>query len=85
MLDTLTEIINELKDQGLTTNEAINVIEEAIKEIEDVNLEKVLDEECDRYNKFTESNPAEHIRYDKNGNRFILEHNELKIKKKKID
>lgn len=80
MLDTLTELVNELKEQGMTTNDACNLIEEAIKEIEDENLEKVLDEECDRYNKFTESNPAEHISYNKSNENYVLtiDNNETK-------
>lgn len=55
------------------TEEDINqVIIETIVEIDDENLEKELDEKCERYMKFTESNPAEHIKYDKTNKNYIL-------------
>ncbi len=68
----------------LTTNEACNLIEEAIREIEDENLEKELDEECDRYNKFTESNPAEHIRYNKDKGNYMLKLDDNEIASKHL-
>lgn len=85
MLETLTELVNELKEQGITTNEAYNLIEEAIREIEEENLEKELDRECERYNKFTESNPAEHIRYDKTNEKYLLNYDDIKKSKRKVD
>jgi very-short-patch-repair endonuclease len=59
----------------------VNEIIETIKEIEEEGLEKILDNECERYNKFTESNPAEYIRYDKTNKKYILEYEGKKTKK----
>lgn len=98
MLETLTELVNQLKEQGISTNEACNLIEEAIREIEDDtygaamrargccyadNLEKELDGECERYNKFTELKPAQNISYHNGRQNYVLEYeNEEKASKK---
>lgn len=87
MLETLIVLVKELKEQGMTatlsTNEAYNLIEEVIKEIEDINLEKELDKECERYNNFTESNPAQNISYHNGRKNYVLEYeNEEKASKK---
>lgn len=84
MLETLTELINELKEQGITTNEACNLIEEAIREIEDENLEKELDAQCDRYNKFTESKPAQNISYHNGRQNYVLEYENKEKASKKL-
>ena len=43
--------------------------------INDLTLENTLDSKCDRYNKFTENNPAEHISYNKSKNSYVLVYN----------
>ncbi len=80
--DTLDNLTKDLKEEGLTTNDACDLIEEAIKEIQDENLEDTLDKECERYNKFTESNPAEHVSYDKTNNKFVFNNTIIKFSKK---
>jgi polyhydroxyalkanoate synthesis regulator phasin len=82
--ESIKQIIEGLVEDGLTKEEAQEIIEDVIKEIEDDNLEKTLDGECDRYNKFTESNPAEYIRYDKNKNRYILAYQNEQTKSKDL-
>ncbi len=84
--DTLDNLTKDLQEDGLTTNEACDLIEEAIKEIQDDNLENILDGECDRYNKFTESNPAEYVSYDKTNNKYVFNNTVTKFSKKnKVD
>jgi hypothetical protein len=82
--DTLDNLTQNLKEDGLTTNNACELIEEAIKEIQDENLEENLDKECERYNKFSEANPAEYIYYNKTKDRFILDINGTTKSKKKL-
>jgi hypothetical protein len=43
--------------------------------INDITLENTLDSKCNRYNKYTESNPAEHIKYNKTRNNYVLVYN----------
>ena len=72
--ETLDNLTKDLQEEGITQEDINNLIEEAIeeiKEIEEDDLEKKLDNTCDRYNKFTESNPAEYIYYDKTNNTYI--------------
>ncbi len=47
-------------------------------------LENELDMKCDRYNKFTQNNPAKYISYDKRENRYTYENNNCKIKRKTL-
>ena len=68
----IDELSESLKKEGVTKNEACELIDEAIKEIDDDNLELELDQKCDRYNKFTENNPAEYISYDKTHKNYQL-------------
>ena len=84
-LDAITKLTNELKENDMTIESATELIEEAIKEIEDDTLESRLDMECDRYNKFTENNPAEYICYDKTNRKYIYENGQTKISKKNKD
>jgi very-short-patch-repair endonuclease len=84
-LDAITKLTNELKENGMTIETATELIEETIKEIEDDTLESKLDMECDRYNKFTENNPAEHISYDTNKNRYTLDYDNERTKSKELN
>lgn len=84
-LDAIKKLTDGLKEDGMTIEMANELIEETIKEIEDDTLESRLDMECDRYNKFTESNPAEYIRYDTNKNRYILEYDDERTKSKDLN
>ena len=83
-LDAITKLTNELKDNCMTIETASELIEETIKEIEDDTLESRLDMECDRYNKFTENNPAEYICYDTNKNRYTLRYNNNEVASKNL-
>lgn len=74
-LALINKLLEELQDDDMTINKANELIEDTIKEIEDNDLEFNLDMDCDRYNKFTESNPAEYIRYDKTNKKYILDYN----------
>jgi hypothetical protein len=83
----IDKLIFELKNnETLTIDDKNKLIEETINIIEDSNddLEGQLDMKCNRYTKFTISNPAEYIRHDKNGNKYILEFNNEIIKKKDL-
>ena len=65
--ETIENLTKDLLEEGKTQKEVNEILEEAIEEIKEIqeeNLEEELDKECERYNKFTESNPAEHIYYD---------------------
>lgn len=84
-LDSINKLADGLKEYGLTIEKATELIEETIKEIEDDTLESKLDKDCDRYNKYTESNPAEYIRYDIHKNRYELEYDEERIKSKDLN
>lgn len=81
--NSLTKLMNELQKEGLTDQEQINIIDDIIKEINDENLENILDMECNRYNKYTLSNPAEYIYYNKNKNNYVLDIPNQKEKKSK--
>ena len=83
-LDAITKLTNELKENGMTIETASELIEETIKEIEDDTLESRLDMECDRYNKFTENNPAEYIKYNKNKELYILNYVDNEVASKKL-
>lgn len=83
--ERLENLTKDLLEEGITQKEVNNLIDEAIeeiKEIEEENLEEELDKDCTRYNKFTESNPAEHIYYNKTKNKYVLDY-EGKTKSKK--
>lgn len=85
--DTLDNLTKDLQEEGITQDKVNNLIEDAIeeiKEIEDENLEKILDDNCDRYNKFTESNPAEYISYGKDKSYRLILPNEKEIKSKNL-
>jgi hypothetical protein len=74
----------------------INIIDEIKKEINNIDqiniknfdkdniLEKELDSECHRYNKYTNNNPAEYISYDRNKDRYILKFDKVIYKKKNL-
>jgi hypothetical protein len=81
-LDNINKLINDIKEDGITIKQATVMIEDIIKEIEDDNLEEKLDSMCERYMKYSESNPAEHIYHDKNKNRYILNYAEEQSKSK---
>jgi hypothetical protein len=51
----------------------------------DEGLSKKLDAECDRYNKFTQSNPAEFIRYNKTKKNYVLVIDNKEIKSKNLE
>lgn len=83
--ETIENLIKSLLEEGITHKEANELLEEAIEEIKEIDekeLEEKLDKECERYNKFTESNPAEHICYDKTNNVYIYNDGINKHKKK---
>jgi prophage antirepressor-like protein len=85
-IDTkVNNLFENLKDDEISYEEANKLIKETIKEIEDENLEEELDCECERYNKFTESNPAEFIKYNKSNNYFILTIDKKEKKSKKLE
>jgi hypothetical protein len=83
--DTIEKLKSGLQIDGIAEDTKCDLIEDAIKEIEDINLEKILDSECDRYNKFTESNPTEHIYYDKTNKIYIYDNNKKISKKNKSE
>ncbi len=84
--ETLDNLTKDLQEDDLTTTDLCDLIEEAIKEIQDDNLENILDAECDRYNKFTESNPAEYVSYDTTNNKYTFNNTIVKFSKKnKVD
>jgi len=80
--ESIKQIIEGLVEDGLTKEEAQEIIEDVIKEIEDDNLEKTLDGECDRYTKYTETNPSEYVYYNKTSKSYILDYNENQSKSK---
>lgn len=82
--EILDNLIKDLQEEGITQDEVNNLIEEAIIEIEDEDIEKSLDEECERYNKFTEANPAEHIYFNKQRNNYMLNYNGKTKQKKNL-
>jgi hypothetical protein len=81
-IDTLLKECNVLDNIIPSDN---TTTDDKIIEIDDNDLESMLDVQCTRYNKFTESNPAEHIMYDKNKNRYIMTYNNKTIKRKDKD
>ena len=74
-------MIKDLQEDGLSQEKVNNLIEEAI---EDENLEKILDDLCDRYNKFTESNPAEYVSCGKDKSYRLILPNEKEMKSKNL-
>lgn len=85
--ETIENLIKDLQEEGITQEKVNNLIEEAIeeiKEIDDENLEKILDDSCDRYNKFTESNPAEYVSCGKDKSYRLIMPNEKEIKSKNL-
>jgi hypothetical protein len=90
-LNTLLQIILNSKKYTAKLNKEINlllecentidIIKEILQDIQDDNLEEILDSECTRYTKFTESNPTEHIKYDKTDKLYIY-NGTKRIKKK---
>lgn len=83
-LDAITKLADGLKEDGLTKESANELIEETIKEIEDDTLESRLDMECDRYNKFTENNPAEYISFNQSKDKYILRYDNKELKSKNL-
>ena len=75
-LDKINKLIEELNDNDDNISR---------KEIKEDNLEETLDKECYRYNKFTKSNPAEYIKYNKTTKNYILINNKKEITSKKLD
>jgi hypothetical protein len=85
--ETLDILTKDLQEEGITQEKVNNLIEEAIeeiKEINDENLEKTLDNLCDRYNKFTESNPAEYVSCGKDKSYRLILPDEKEIKSKNL-
>jgi hypothetical protein len=83
--ESIKQIIEKLVEDGLTKEEAQEIIEDVIKEIEDDNLEKMLDGECDRYTKYTETNPSEYISYKNERKLYLLRIDDNEISSKKLD
>ena len=71
------KIIEEIKKE--TNIDEIQIIDN----IDD--LEKNLDYECHRYNKYTENNPTEYISYDRQKERYILNYNKVIYKRKNLE
>lgn len=85
--ERLDNLIKDLQEEGITQEKVNNLIEEAIeeiKEIDDEKLEEELDKECRKYNKFTESNPAEYIYYDKTNKVYMINDNGKTYRKKNL-
>jgi hypothetical protein len=82
--ETLDQLQESLEQEGLTKEDECNLIEDAIKEIEDENLESILDNECHRYNKFTEKNPAENVSYDSKNKKYVYRNEGDKKTKKEL-
>ncbi len=85
--DLINTLITELNKDNITDEEACDLIEETItilKDDDDIDLENILDNECTRYNKFTQSNPAEYISYEETQKRYILKYNNNVVKRKNI-
>lgn len=85
--ETLENLTKDLQEEGITQEEANKLLEETIEviqEIEEEDLEKELDKECERYNKFSESNPAEYINYNKTNSNYVLTIDKKEIKSKKL-
>jgi hypothetical protein len=85
--ETLEKLMEDLNEEGITQKEVNEILEEAIeeiKEIEDENLEKELDELCERYNKFSESNPAEYVSCGKDKTYRLILPNEKEVKSKNL-
>lgn len=83
--ETIENLIKDLQEEGITQEKVNNLIEEAIeeiKEIEEENLEEELDKECTRYNKFTESNPAEYVIQDKSSKSYIYDDGKIRKRTK---
>jgi|SaaInlStandDraft_6_1057023.scaffolds.fasta_scaffold21789_3 hypothetical protein len=72
-----------LTNEVIECDNAIDIVEEILVEIgiDNNELEKQLDSKCVRYMKFTTSNPAEHIKYDKTDKLYIYS-DKKKIKRK---
>jgi hypothetical protein len=83
-LDNINKMINDIKEDGVTIEQATVMMEDMIKEIEDDNLEEKLDSECLRYMKYSESNPAEYIKYNKNKELYILSYVDNETSSKKL-
>jgi len=84
---TIENLTKDLLEEGKTQKEVNEILEEAIeeiKEIEEENLEEELDKECERYNKFTESNPAEYVSGRKDKSYRLIIPNEKEIKSKNL-
>ncbi len=82
--ETIEKLVEGLGEDGITQKEVELMVEEAIKEIEDDGLEDKLDEKCERYMKFTESNPAEFISQGKDKSYRLILSNENEIKSKNL-
>lgn len=86
--ELLDDLIKDLQEEGITQEKVNNLIEEAIeeikeiKEIEEDDLEKILDDSCVRYNKFTESNPAEYVIQDKSSESYIFDNGKIRKRTK---
>jgi hypothetical protein len=81
----IKELVDNNEDE-ISNEQVCEIVEEIIKEIDDENLEEELDKECERYIKFTESNPAENIKYNKNKNKnnYILIQDKKEISSRKL-
>jgi len=83
--DQLETLMGNLQIDDITQSEKCDLIEELIKEINEDNLEKELDEDCDRYMKYTKSNPAPNVKYNKAKCNYVLSLNGKEKTSKKID
>lgn len=83
----LVEKLNKILEnkEEITEEEYERTEEEVMKEINEENLEEELDNLCERYNKFSESNPAEHISYNKNKKKYVLRDNKEEKTSKELE
>lgn len=86
--NALSKLMNDLQKEGLTDQEQkeeeLNIINQSKShDIEFINLENILDMQCNRYNKYTLSNPAQYIIYNKSRDNYVLAIPNQKEKKSK--
>lgn len=81
--ESVDELLKTLTEE-MSQEEKCDKIKNTIKIIEDESLEDELDVKCHRYNKFTDTNPAEHVRYNKANKNYVLALDEKEVKSKKL-
>jgi hypothetical protein len=83
--DDLKKLCDVLIDDDVDVNIKCDKMEDMIKIIEDENFENELDEECNRYNKYTKQNPAKGITYDKENKRYVTVINNKEKRTKNLE